>query len=135
MLPVEKPGSPAEVLEHHGTKGMKWGVTRSSRAFATKHPTNRSRAKEIHRARARQQLALTKIGTEENKGNRINMKKAYLNNPDRATALRMTRGEKVVAGLVAGILIPTGIGPPAVAIGLGARVAVRRHIEKNQAGG
>lgn len=26
MIPVEKPGSPAAVLEHFGKKGMKWGV-------------------------------------------------------------------------------------------------------------
>lgn len=26
MISVEKPGSPAEILEHFGTKGMRWGV-------------------------------------------------------------------------------------------------------------
>lgn len=26
MISVEKPGSPEEILEHFGTKGMKWGT-------------------------------------------------------------------------------------------------------------
>lgn len=29
MISVEKPGSPAEVLEHHGVKGQKWGVRKN----------------------------------------------------------------------------------------------------------
>jgi hypothetical protein len=30
MIPVEKPGSPEEVLAHVGVKGMRWGVRRSA---------------------------------------------------------------------------------------------------------
>ena len=26
MISVEKPGSPADILKHHGTKGMHWGI-------------------------------------------------------------------------------------------------------------
>ena len=29
LVSVEKPGSPAEVLEHFGTKGMRWGVRKA----------------------------------------------------------------------------------------------------------
>ena len=29
MIPTEKPGSPEEVLEHHGIKGQKWGIRRN----------------------------------------------------------------------------------------------------------
>jgi hypothetical protein len=39
VISVEKPGSPEEVLEHHGVKGMKWGV-RKARG-ATSHPNLR----------------------------------------------------------------------------------------------
>lgn len=29
MISVEKPGSPSEILEHHGIKGQKWGVRKA----------------------------------------------------------------------------------------------------------
>ena len=29
MITLEKPGSPEEVLEHHGVLGLKWGVDRA----------------------------------------------------------------------------------------------------------
>ena len=33
---VEKPGSPSEILEHHGVKGQKWGVRQRSQAAGYK---------------------------------------------------------------------------------------------------
>ena len=34
MISVEKPGSPAEIVEHHGIKGMQWGVRKEREASA-----------------------------------------------------------------------------------------------------
>lgn len=44
MISTEKPGSPAEILEHHGIKGMKWGV---SKARTTARDLNTPRNKKI----------------------------------------------------------------------------------------
>ena len=35
QISVEKPGSPAEVLEHFGTKGMHWGVRKQTTLSST----------------------------------------------------------------------------------------------------
>ena len=59
MIAVEKPGSPAEVLEHHGVKGMRWGVRNESRSSGgTSGKTSRgaavkSRVKRVGRATGR----------------------------------------------------------------------------------
>lgn len=53
----------------------------------------------------------------------------YLSNPDRATALRLTRGEKVVVALLAGAVPPAAVP---LAIGVGARSQVRRNIQVQQ---
>lgn len=132
MLAVEKPGSPLEILEtlnHSGVKGMRWGVRKSSQDFARKHPTGRQRADAIYRARAAQIKRNTDFATERDPAKRANLKKAFLNNPDRVTALRMTRGEKVVFTLLGIAVPPAGVG---LAVGSAARVAVRRSIEKKQ---
>ena len=50
MVSVEKPGTPAEVLEHHGVKGQKWGVRRK---FNRANPTSHDKAKAIRVARAK----------------------------------------------------------------------------------
>jgi hypothetical protein len=132
MIPVEKPGSPAEILEHHGTKGMRWGVRKSSREFAGKFPRSRDRTTEIARARA----SVAKTGQahkqEKDPTKRKELKEIHLNNPDRATAYRMTRGEKIVAGLFATVLSPTLLVPAVEGVGIGATYAVRRRAEKRQ---
>ena len=69
------------------------------------------------------------------KGNRKKAKLIYLKDPDRATALRITRGEKVVLGILAGVTAPTVIVPAAIGVGVGAQYLQRKHIEKKQARG
>lgn len=142
MLPVTKPGTPEEILEHHGTKGMKWGVRRAqTRAnvakanarFNAKNPTSGTKADAIRLARATsnvkfQQATKVKKGT---KAEQKAAKTAFLNDPNRAVALRTTRGEKVVGG----ILVATGVGAlPIAALGTAMYVS-RKHIEKKQARG
>ena len=56
MISVEKPGSPAEVLEHIGVKGMHWGVRKertstskpkTSAELATQHEHRKQVAKKV----------------------------------------------------------------------------------------
>jgi hypothetical protein len=150
---VEKPGSPADILEHFGTKGMKWGVRKSvdtaigtktagrkkpltaNQRFNRQNPTSRQKAQAIRTARASTELDRTKFVNEPKGPKRVELKKAYLKNPDRATALRMTRGEKAVTALVTVGLIPAtaGISVPAVALGGAAQIGIRKNIERRQA--
>ena len=210
MISVEKPGSPSEILEHHGVKGQKWGVRsarntrvesrragreagrgaaktvrkaggnreaqktaartvggaaakdrsaqlrgttanrKASQKFKQNFPTGKARAQEIFRARAAMQMRAVKYhATPKNSPERAAAKKAYLSHPDRATALRATRGEKVVDGILLGALgglVGTGaaVGAPVVVPAAGAAglagaiggIALgRRHIERKQARG
>jgi hypothetical protein len=189
MISVEKPGSPSEILEHHGVKGQKWGVRQrsqlagtragksaakearksgsgrveqrrvarkastaaakttsanlrgtsanlaASRKFATKFPTGKTRATEIQRARYAQVARAAKFhASPKGSPQREAAKKAFLNHPDRATALRMTRGEKVVFSILGVATAPVGFGV-GIGIGSGIRVGARRKIERKQASG
>lgn len=128
---TEKPGTPSE-LAHHGVPGMKWG-RRSPRtiAFNKKYSTNQKRTDAILRARGNTEAQRIAYRTERNPTKKIELKKAYLKNPDRATALRLTRGEKVVNGIIAGVL-PL-VGTVAIGAGVGAQMTTRRSIERSQA--
>jgi len=102
VISTEKPGSPAELV-HFGVKGMQWGVhkTQGTRDFYAKNPTSKQRTEKITKAResthkTKKAYKSEKRGTEK----RADLKKVHLSNPDRATALRLTRGEKVVFGLI-----------------------------------
>jgi hypothetical protein len=96
-----------EVLAHYGVAGMKWG---RRRAKANGSDIREARVNlhkqrvDIHKAKkaARQindptskAMAKAKVGE---------MKSAFLNNPDRVVAARLTRGEKAIALL----LLPAG---------------------------
>jgi hypothetical protein len=133
MITVEKPGSPSEILEHHGTKGMKWGVRSARSKFNEANPTSKQKADAIRLARAKSNVDFTKYTNKKMGPERKAAKLVYLKNPDRATALRITRGEKVVLGILA-VGIPA-VGTAAVGATVGTRFVIRRHIEKKQATG
>lgn len=133
MISVEKPGSPEELL-HFGKKGMKWGVRNTresaSESFKRKNPTGAQRDAAIKKARIDSQARLLRAASETNAKKRTALTKTYLNHPDRATAMRMTRGEKVVFTLLA-----VGIPGPgtAAAIGYtGTGLAIRKGVERSQ---
>jgi hypothetical protein len=137
MIAVEKPGSPSEILEHVGVLGMKWGVhrTRGTHEFKAKNPTSAQRTVAIKSARSRQAVRKQAFKAEKRGSvKRTDLKKVYLNNPDRATALRLTRGQKVVRGfLYAAVPIP--VIPAAVAISSIGRVGKRRASESRRGKG
>lgn len=130
MISTEKPGTPEELV-HFGVKGMKWGVHRTagSRAFKESNPKNADRRHEIKRARASVKATKTAYKAEKDPGKKQMLKDTHLSNPDKATALRLKRGEKVAALLLAGPLSASLVVPTAVGAVVGARVGKRRAIE------
>ena len=134
MIPTEKPGTPEE-LAHYGVKGMKWGVRRQTRRqanadFKKKFSTAEARRTEIMRARASVARDKANVDFAPTLAARKAANQVYLNNPDRATALRLTRGEKVVTAILAGAVPPATIP---IAVGVAARSQVRRNIQAQQA--
>lgn len=129
---VEKPGTPEElVLEHHGVKGMHWGQRRAirkaaNRKFNQKNPTSVQRTRSIQIARANQLARKQKFKNEHDPVKRKELKEAFLNNPDRATSRRLTRGQKA---LVAGAWL-SGIGTLPLAAVVGTRVVQRHRAER-----
>ena len=144
MTQLEKSLTPQDALAHYGVKVMKWGRRRSDTELAKasvgrSKPTNR----EIHDARARvgsqarqlnRQIDKTNLAT--GKQQKVEAKKlsemstSFLKNPDRATALRLTTGEKVTLSILA-VGVP-GIGTTAAGISAGSRVAARKMVERQQ---
>ena len=133
---VKKPGSPAELVEHSGQKGMKWGVRKErregSRQFKRENPTAALRGMEIRRARVAVRKQESDIARAKTPAERKKLTEAFLKNPDRATALRLTRGEKIVGLIIAGPATATLL-PGAVLGGIaGYRFLKRRSIEEQQ---
>jgi hypothetical protein len=129
VITEEKPGTPAELV-HFGVLGMKWGVrrTQGTHSFTAKNPTAAKRAAEIGRARESVQKTKSAYKAESDPGKRKQLKDVHLNNPDRATALRLTKGEKIVAGLLY-TLTPTAVVPLAVSTTVAVRTGKRRALE------
>jgi len=85
-----------EALEHHGIKGMKWGV-RKAVSRAEIKTARRSVGKDA-RAHLKEQakFVVGKSSREQVRAARLK----FLTNPDRPTALRLTRGETVALGIL-----------------------------------
>lgn len=120
-------------LEHHGVKGMKWGQKRALRPSDSAIVSARGRVdaerRQLNRQADRANLAKGKQQEKEVQ-KYVKMYDAHAKNPDRATALRFTKGEKLLNGVVA-VGLP-GFGTAAVGIGVAARVSQRKAIEKGK---
>lgn len=123
LTPAQEFETPAEALSHYGVKGMKWGVTNTDKGKGTSANTDKAKkavgrskptSKEIHNARAKmaskeRQLIrqIDKTNTASGKQQKVEAKKLneistdFLKDPDRATALRVTNGEKAALALLA----------------------------------
>jgi Ni,Fe-hydrogenase III large subunit len=126
-------------LQHHGVKGMRWGV-RSKRSYPS--------GKEIRTARRnvqarRAQMTGNRIatGVRAVQGNKKavaslktqhkDMKMSFLKSPDRVTALKMTKGESAALAILA--IHPALTAPVLGRIAVGEGVA--RTIQSRQSRG
>jgi len=119
-----KPGSPADVLEHYGVKGMQWGVRKKKPTSAEIHSARQrqaQRARELQRhddvASTASSPAVRAKAIKEARRVAIELQTSE----DRVTAARMTTGEKVAATILGG---PLGLAV-IVARGSAARATAR----------
>lgn len=150
-LDVSPDMTPEDVIAHYGKKGMRWGVTNDSDGGGSGGGTSSAKAKpssdavkvarenlqrqqlDIKSAKRDARMTTGKGSVERALANDKvkEMKVDLLNNPDRVTALYLTKGEKIWMGAVATAGIAVG-GPGAVAGNAAGRALQRRSIEKKQ---
>lgn len=105
MLHQQKPPLNELTILHFGVRGMRWGIR------------NHVSGGEIRRARrsaARTKLAVDDIKAQVRSGQAsretlAQVKLAHLNNPDRATAARVTKGEMAVTAILLTPLTTAGL--------------------------
>ena len=125
IIGEEKP-SLDDVVEHVGVLGMKWGHRKSATAAdinrARLSTTRDAHAYAVARDAAKKHAKGTEARAKADK-KAGDLKLKFLNNPDRATAVRMNIGEKAVVTVV--------LGPAGVAA-IAARSAQSRRIQYKQ---
>lgn len=98
-----------EFLEHYGVKGMKWGHRKAISTEVAGGFIQRTKlrnkvnkqGRQAQRAGLKANLTVGK-GRETAKENARHKKLDYLNNPDRVTAMTLTKGEKIATVLLSG---------------------------------
>jgi hypothetical protein len=129
----EKPS--LEDLSHFGVKGMRWGVRKKVAGYEIKDARKRlGKESKAYRVERRKVDKLAKGSTSRKLGEKKleRMHRAYLKNPDRVTAMRLTRGEKIAPVL---FTAPTGIGIATTAAAIaGTSIASRRIQYKQETG-
>ena len=145
---------PGETLAHYGVKGMQWGRRKaddsggsgeSSGSAKKAKPTTaevktarrnlQKQAMQYHEAKDWAKSNTTRGSAERVLANEkvASLKADYLNNPDRITALYLTKGEKAVMGVIATVGLGAGTG--AVAGNAATRAAQRKIITNRQNSG
>ena len=131
--PFDKPD--LNELAHYGVKGMKWGHRKryTSQDIRDARIRNNSRVNALARTadELSYQLSLNPNSKKTKAAARDygTLTTDYLKSPDRATALRMTTGEKAAAAILA--IAAPGPGTLGVAIGSTVRVSARKAQEKS----
>lgn len=115
----EKP-SPEDV-EHYGVLGMKWGQRKKATGREIRGAQRRIGEKQNKLFDA--QDAYKKNRTAKGKAALEKQTKDFLNDPDRAIATRLTRGEKATLAIISG---PLGLATIA-AVSAGNRVIERKQ--------
>lgn len=98
-------------LMHYGVLGMKWGQRRKATGGQIREARRRLDAKRSEYRRADDKAAAARPGSREARVANAKVKrleKEFKDDPDRAIAIRMTRGEKVASVLLLG---PIGLLP------------------------
>lgn len=132
LLVDEKP--PLDELAHFGVLGMKWGHRKAATGTEIKDARSRLKVQSSAYRQQSKKLDTTTGARKKALENRLRKsQQAYLNNPDRIIAARMTRGEKLVS-LVLGSA-EAGVGIGAAAAGIAGTSAVSRRIEFKQDNG
>jgi hypothetical protein len=146
---AEKESLADNFLEHHGVVGMKWGKHKANRTESGKSgkapkadpggtgKNGKVTSGDIHLARFKQQARLRKLQEAEgdffvartakgqDKAEKIMRKheKALFNNPDAKMAAKMTKAEKVGAGIVYGMAAVMTVGYIAIAAEAGRNIS------------
>lgn len=134
IIGQDKP-SLEDALQHFGVRGMKWGIRKGVGPEIRRARLNVANASSDIRAQKKIVRKTTDRGTAERAAGKkkvADMEMALLNNPDRATAMRMTRGEKATV-LALNVVNPIGFASAAAVIG--ARSVASRVIAKKQKSG
>lgn len=126
----EKPS--LEELSHFGVKGMKWGVRKAVTGGEIREARKRLAKQSKKYRQERRKVDKTTKGSEARRlGEKKleEMHRAYLKNPDRVTALRLTKGEKAVQLLFTPL---TGIGIATSVAALGGSAIASRRVQYKQ---
>lgn len=130
ILGQEEQPSLDDCLAHYGKKGMKWGV-RNARPSGSDIRVARIRLQGEQHKLAGQRSAVRAAPKGEKKAAEKlkyhEMKISFLKNPDRVTAMHITKGEGVAAAI---LTAPSG--PLGFASYVGGVTAVRKTVEKKQ---
>lgn len=95
MISVEKPGSPSEILEHHGVKGMKWGVRNTGAWESWKKASNANVQSHYARKSARKERKATQRGIGPTRSSR-EFRAKYPTAKLQASAIRGARNRQNV---------------------------------------
>lgn len=116
----------SEELMHYGVLGMKWGHRTKASGTEIRAARNRLRTKQADYAVQRDKVKSQPKGSAARVSEQKKLSKIesdFKKNPDRVTAVRMTRGEKAAALVLAG---------PFGAIPIAATSAASRRFEFKQ---